>query len=206
MTAFAFSFLFPFLLVMALVQWLTLPLWRRPLGWRPTLLHGMISALIVLIPFKGLFLGRWVISINANFCIPLTAIVLGRVLEAGFGVSLLDRKALLASWIFGLAAGMVLYPMALGLGRFDPYGLGWGLSWLFLVLLATTVVLLFLGNRLGIILMASVLCYDLNLLESHNLWDYLVDPFFVLISVGALGRQLTKRICAHKTALARGEG
>jgi len=159
---------------------------------------GVISALIVIIPLKGLPLGRWVISINANFSIPLTAILLSKVLESGLGVRLLDRKALSGTWVFALTAGMALYPMALGLGSLDPYGLGWGFSWLFVVLLVTTLVMLFLRNRLGIILMGCVLCYDLHLLESQNLWDYLVDPFLVFISGGALGSQLIRRICAHK--------
>ncbi len=198
MTVFAFSFFFPFLLVMALVQWLMRLLWKRPSGWRLTLMPGIISALIVIIPIDGLPLGRWVISINANFSMPLTAILLSKVLESGLGVRLLDRKALSGTWVFALTAGIALYPMALGLGSLDPYGLGWGFSWLFVVLLVTTLVMLFLRNRLGIILMGCVLCYDLHLLESQNLWDYLVDPFLVFISGGALGSQLIRRICAHK--------
>ena len=198
MTAFAFSFFFPFLLVMALVQWLMRLLWKRPSGWMPTLMLGVISALIVIIPIDGLPLGRWVISINANFSMPLTAILLSKVLESGLGERLFDRKTLFVTWVFALTAGMALYPMALGLGGLDPYGLGWGFSWLFVVLLVTTLVMLFLRNRLGIILMSCVLCYDLHLLESQNLWDYLVDPFLVFISGGALGSQLIRRICAHK--------
>ena len=204
--AFAFSFFFPFLLVMALIQWLTRVLWKRPYGWRPTLILGIISALVVFIPLKGLPLGRWVISINANFSIPLTAIVFSKILEEGLGVRLLDRKAFFGLWIFALTAGIVLYPMALGLGSLDPYGLGWGFSWFFVALWVVTLALLFLGNRLGIILMACVLCYDLHLLESPNLWDYLVDPFLVLISGGALGSQLIKKICVHKGDPVIGKG
>ena len=205
MTAFVFSFFFPFLLAMALVQWLMRILWKRPYGWRPTLMLGMVSALIVIIPFKGIPLGRWLISLNANFSIPLVTLFLSKVLEGGLGIRLLDRKALFGTWVFALAAGIALYPMALGLGSFDPYGLGWGFSWLFVVLLVITLGLLFLRNRFGIILMGCLLCYNLHLLESQNLWDYLVDPFLVFISGGVLGCQAIRKTFGYKRRHATGE-
>ncbi len=194
MMDFVFSFFFPFLLVMALVQWLARRLWMGPWGWRFALILAVISGLIVIIPIRGFSIWRWVVCMNANFSITLTALLLSKVLEGGIGVRLLDRKALLGLWIFALSAGTMLYPMALGLGGLDPYALGWGFSWLFVALLAATIVLLFLRNRLGLVLMACVLCYDLHLLESQNLWDYLVDPFLVIISGGALGGQLIGKI------------
>jgi len=194
MTAFVFSFFFPFLLAMALVQWLMRILWKRPYGWRPTLMLGMVSALIVNIPFKGIPLGRWLISLNANFSIPLVAIFLSKVLEGGLGIRLLDRKALFGTRVFALTAGAALYPMALGLGSVDPYGLGWGFSWLFVSLLATTLGLLFIRNRFGIVLMGCVLCHNLHLLESQNLWDYLVDPFLVFMSGGVLGCRVMRKL------------
>lgn len=187
MIAFGFSFFFPFLLVMAAIQLLARSFGKKPLGWLPTIVLGVISAITVITPLRGLPLGRWLISLNGNFSIPLTAILMSKVLENGTGIVLLDRKTLSSTWIFGLGAGILLYPMALGLGGLDPYRFGWGFSWLFVFLLVTTLVLLFLKNRLGIILMACVLCYDLHLLESQNMWDYLVDPFFVIASGIALG-------------------
>jgi hypothetical protein len=44
-----------------------------------------------------------------------------------------------------------------------------------------TIVLLFTKNIFGIIL-ACILGYGLQVLESPNLWDYLVDPFLALTS------------------------
>jgi hypothetical protein len=52
------------------------------------------------------------------------------------------------------------------------------LSLIFLV----TLVLLFFRNRFSAVLLAAVIAYNLRLLESTNLWDYLVDPILVLVS------------------------
>jgi len=205
MTSYAFSFLVSFLLAMVLIQWLARVLWKRPEGWKSTLILVMISALIVIIPIRGLPLGRWLISLNANFSIPFIAVLFNKALETGFRVQLLDRKALFATWIFAAAAGITLYPMALGLGSVDPYVLGWGFSWLFVVLLATTLGLLFIRNHFGIVLMGCVLCHNLHLLGSQNLWDYLVDPFLVLISGGVLGCQAIRKIFRHRRRHATGE-
>ena len=89
-------------------------------------------------------------------------------------------------FVFGLVAatGLFLYPMALGLGPFDPYTLGFAPTGL-LVMLA-----LFAGLAwwrryhvcLGAIVLA-VLAYRLGLLESSNLWDYLLDPWLLLYAI-----------------------
>ena len=190
----AFSFIFPFLLMMSLLQGGAGLLGRDLCGWRPTLILVLISAFIVVIPVGGLPLARWMISFNANFSISLTAILFCKVLENSFGVKLLDKKALLICWVFSLTAGVILYPMALGLGRFDPYQAGWGFSWLFVVVCGVTILLLIMKNRFAVVLMAAILADNLHLLESTNLWDYLVDPFMVLGSCIALSRGLLRKL------------
>ncbi len=188
-----FSFVFPMLLVMALLQAVAARFGRDLQGWRPALIVGLISACITMIPVGGLPLARWLISFNANFSIPLTAILFSKVLEPFFGGRLLDEKALLACWVFSITAGVILFPMALGLSRFDPYPAGWGFSCLFVLAFAVTVVLLAMKNRFAGVLIAAILAYNLRLLESTNLWDYLIDPFLVIVSCVALGRCFLQR-------------
>ena len=186
-----FSFVFPFLLIMALLQG-GAGLLGTLRGWRPTLILGLISAFIAVTPVGGLPLARWTISFNANFSISLTAILFCKVFEGSFGVKLLDKNALLTCWLFSLTAGVILYPMALGLSRFDPYQAGWGFSWLFVVVCGVTILLLIMKNRFAVVLIAAILAHNLRLLESTNLWDYLVDPFMVLVSCIALGSRLLR--------------
>ena len=188
-----FSFVFPFLLIMALLQG-GAGLFGTLRGWRPTLILGLISAFIAVAPVGGLPLARWMISFNANFSISLTAILFYKVLEITFGVKLLDKNALLTCWVFSLTAGVILYPMALGLGRFDPYQAGWGFSWLFVVVCGVTIFLLIMKNRFAVVLIAAILAHNLHLLESTNLWDYLVDPFMVLVSCIALSSRFLRKL------------
>jgi len=187
---FAFSFLFPFLVSLLVVQSVAKNVKKAPQGWRMTPILALISGILALLPVGGLPLARWLIGMNANFSFPLLAIAFNKAWENATGSRVLDHNASMASWIFGLALGLALYPMALGLGGFDPYGLGWGLSWLFAFLAMATIVLLLMKNRFAVVLIACILAYDLHLLESANLWDYLVDPFFVFLSFGALSNRL----------------
>jgi len=192
-TTYVFSFVFPFLLATALLQSLAALSGRNLRGWGPTLVFGLIGAGVVLFPVDGLPLARWLISFNANFSIPLTAILFFRVVRVSFGIRLLDEKALLICWIFAITAGAALYPMALGLTRLDPYAAGWGFSWLFVLMFSFTMVLLAIKNRFAVILMAAILAFNLRLLESTNLWDYLVDPLLVVVSCIGLGCHVRRR-------------
>jgi hypothetical protein len=183
---FVFSLLFPLLVVMLLVQKIWKWLGKSTEGWMTTLIMGSLSALTVVIPVGGIPLARWPISVNANFCIPLTVIVFNRVWQNASGRLLLDKKALLSVWIYGLITGLALFPMALGLGPFDPYSLGWSFSLLFVIFLVITIVLLVMKKHLGVVLLLCILFYNLQLLESPNLWNYFIDPSFLIISCVAL--------------------
>jgi len=205
-TSFVFSFFFPWLVALLLIQSGAGRMKKAPHGWRLTSIMALIAGIIVLLPVKGLPLARWLVGINANFSFPLLAAAFHKAWENAAGSRLFDHHASLASWLFGLAAGMVLYPMALRLGDLDPYVLGWGFSWLFVLLALATVGLLLIRNRFAVVLIACILGYDLNLLESHNLWDYLVDPFFVLLSVGAASRWLIGQICNNLSVSKAGDG
>jgi len=192
--SFAFSFLFPWLLALLMIQCVAVKVKKPPHGWRLTTILAVISGIIAFLPVGGLPLARWLVGINANFSFPLVAVVFNKAWEHASGSRLFDRQASMASWVFGLYSGLVLYPMALGLGGFDPYAFGWGFSWLFIILAMVTIAFLLIKNRFAAVLMACILGYDLNLLESQNLWDYVVDPFFVLFSFAALSNRLIRRM------------
>ncbi len=88
------------------------------------------------------------------------------------------------AWVFGAIGGLTLYPMALGLGSFDPYEWGWSISPLFLVIGVLTAWLIWRGNRFGLLLLLAAAAFQLRLLESTNYWDYLLDPIYSLVSLG----------------------
>ncbi|MCP4154184.1 MAG: hypothetical protein GY757_41040 [bacterium] len=185
-----FSFLFPTLLLLLIMQSILKRFGKPAGGWRVTVILGILSAAAAILPVGGIPLARWPLSLNANFCIPLTVLVFSRVWGNVSGKELLDRQGKRSLHLFGVAAGLLLYPMALGLGLFDPYGLGWEFSWFFVVIMVLTIVMLYRKNALGVVLLLCIISYNFQLLESHNYWDYLVDPFFLIVSCVGIAKKL----------------
>lgn len=94
----------------------------------------------------------------------------------------LPRERLWLGVAVVLAAG-VLYPTALGWGDWDAYRLGWGSPHFFAVCVITAFVALSARLQLvPFVIAAGVLAWSAGLLESSNLWDYLLDPWVVVWS------------------------
>ena len=100
------------------------------------------------------------------------------------GASPRDRLASLALFA-GLA--VLLYPAALGLSYSDPYQLGFAPRPMLLVLGLLSLVLIIQRSWLGALaLVLATLAFSLRLNASENYWDYLIDPYLALYSLGAL--------------------
>lgn len=201
MTGWIFPFVFPFLLATVVLQELAGYGARHGKTRIPAMVIPLIAVGLVALPLGGLPLARWLFGFNANYSIPLTALLLSRAVRNAFGISLLDDRGVLACQIFSGTAGLALYPVALGLTPWDPYSAGWGFSWLFVLTLLLTMVLAVLKNRFAVVLTAAILAYDLRLLESTNLWDYLVDPFLTVVSWAGTGIRCTAsgpRLPSHR--------
>jgi hypothetical protein len=98
--------------------------------------------------------------------------------------------------------GLLLYPLALGLGYLDPYRLGFGNPWMLVLLLA----IVLLAWRLDLVWVAGwvslgVLAWGVGAFESRNLWDYLIDPLVTVWALSALSlrgaRTLRRRLAAR---------
>ena len=84
-------------------------------------------------------------------------------------------------------AALVLYPTALGWGDWDAYRLGWQGAALVMGLSLLTLFCFSAGLRLLPMLVAGALmAWSFGLLESGNLWDYLMDPWITCVSIGAV--------------------
>ena len=119
---------------------------------------------------------------------------LDRVVEAWRGRPFLDRAARVAAAWFGLGCGLALYPAAVGLGGFDPYVLGWASPVVVLAAAVVAVGLIWRGNRFGYVLLVAGLLWQLDVLESENAWDYLVDPISFLLSPFAIAGFVRPRL------------
>ena len=105
----------------------------------------------------------------------LAAFVVGRAPE---------RRQLGAIMGLALASAVFLYPATLGLTVFDPYALGYTSLAFAAVLAAITLVAWYLGFEwLAACLLVAVASKVAGVLESRNLWDYLVDPLLALYAL-----------------------
>jgi hypothetical protein len=74
--------------------------------------------------------------------------------------------------------------VALGWGDWDAYRLGWGSLSLWATLLALSLVFWIKGLRLLLLLVGlALLAWSAGLMESTNLWDYLIDPWLALAAL-----------------------
>ena len=81
-------------------------------------------------------------------------------------------------------AAMILYPMALGLSLFDPYSMGYSGLVLPLMVASGATLAWWGGRRSTAMILAAVLwSWLLELGESQNLWDYLLDAWLGLYAV-----------------------
>lgn len=97
-------------------------------------------------------------------------------------------------YIGAVSVGGVFYPLALGLGPFDPYALGYagGRPALLLVLLlaASVLAIVFRRHFVVVVLLTATVSFSLRLGASDNLWDYMLDPWLVIAAAIHLTRAL----------------
>ena len=194
MIAYFFSYFFPFLLIIILIGILSRFLKLKLPNHYLLFVNCLLAIIVVLIPINGLSVGRWIYSLNANVSIVFTVMLLYKILADYLGIDLLDETSRKTAWIFGVLAGIFLYPFAWGIGMIDPYEWGFSFSGLFVAIMALTLILFYKENRFGWALLAAVLGLNLGLLESINLWDYLIDPYYFFFSMGMSITILFKRL------------
>jgi hypothetical protein len=79
---------------------------------------------------------------------------------------------------------LLFYTLALGVGDFDPYRLGFHPVLLLTLLALPALLLWWRGQPLWLWLLAfDLLAFAAGLLESTNFWDYLTDPLLALACI-----------------------
>lgn len=159
---------------------------------RRRLLLGVVAAGLAFVPIGGVPLWLRAFSFHPNPCLPLLGLGVvgwGRVVleRSWFG-----REDWLALWGFGAVAGTVLYVHPLVATDVDVYFWGWERGVAASVLGSLAVLALAGGFRAGLLLVAALAALGLDALESRNAWDYVIDPFYWLLSLGMLAAILLR--------------
>ena len=176
--------------------------WLPESFWANGLLLVFFIALLVPMFGAGLPLAAFFRGIGGDLSITLIALSVWSLSHRLFNGAATTKREFKALMVTVATATLILYPTALGLGNWDAYRLGWGSWWFLLALLGLCGVSAWMGVRVLPALVAlAMLAWSFGLMESGNLWDYLLDPW---LSAFALGYVVNKVFikCA-KTALER---
>lgn len=165
---------------------------RLPIAARllPKLQAWLASAILVavMIPCGGLSVAEVVRGITGDLSIATLALLLLPLALPRTNGRAPSRAKILSEFNLTLllltCAAVALYPMALGVGMFDPYRLGFGNLWFIAGLLFIASAAWVCGYALiALSLSLAVLAWSIGWYESNNLWDYLLDPW---VSIYAL--------------------
>ena len=180
------SFVAPMLALMILFAALARRLRFNPRGAGWCVGLGLIALGTLMIPVSGLPLARVLAAVMDHWSVPLLALLTAGAGKTFFGTELLRREDRRAMWICGVLTGVVLYPLALGIGSIDPFAYGWHFGPLFVLVGCVAMLLQWRRNRFGVVLSLAIFAWLTGVAESGNLWDCLTDPIFFFVSVGAL--------------------
>lgn len=179
-------------LTFALIVFLLLPLGRLSVGYRQAAL--LLLLLIALIPLSsGLTLAGLLRGLTDDLAITsLIWMASTALFKLGYLPPLLVTQKWPLWLCFGIL-GLVLYPAALGIGMIDTYRWGYNARYLIIVIGLLALLLVWLRSTLGVaMLVLATVAFLLDLKASENYWDYLLDPFIVLYSLGAMIMALAK--------------
>ncbi len=141
--------------------------------------------LLCLIPFTGLPLAGYLRGMVGDLSITTIVLLLLTLLRPY--CVLVNDKQHNHLLIVVILAAICLYPLALGMGLYDPYRLGYS-NFLFIasVLLIAIAAMLIRDNLVALCLALATLAWSQGWYESSNLWDYLIDPLVALYALSAL--------------------
>lgn len=145
---------------------------------------GIMTMLMLFVPIGGLPLWNWAFSFCPNPSLPLLGAICAALWQRLWGKSIFKPADWSAIWCFGGVAGTALYLHPILLPSLDLYYWGWQPEVAVWSIAVPALILLGMGNRLGVLFFAALIAYGLGALESHNTWDYVIDPLYWLTSLG----------------------
>ncbi len=156
-------------------------------------LAKLLGAIFVyaLLPISGLSLATYLRGGIGDVSITTLLLLCSVLAKPWLSCATLDNKNRIALFELIAIAALVLYPMALGIGAYDPYRLGYvNVPFVTTVLLTALAAWFWKIYWVALCITCAMLAWAAGWYESTNLWDYLIDPFvagyalFVIVSQG----------------------
>jgi len=201
MTLEAITGLFGASLLIAGAGCLVLRRWGLAPRWRASAFALLLLAAAV--PVHGLPLASYLRGVVGDPSISTMLLAGTWLVSYVLGRELLDARERSAWFAAAVAAALFLYPMALGAGAFDPYALGYG-SYGFVTALLALTFAAWSARYYWLVssIVAAVAAHLAGLLESANLWDYLVDPLIAAYAALWWLRQAARALLARPRSTA----
>ncbi|MEX1118652.1 MAG: hypothetical protein WEB60_07645 [Terrimicrobiaceae bacterium] len=173
-------------------------LWLRPFVKSVVARLGILGGILVIswIPIPGISLVVFLRGVMGDVSVPtflLCGLMVWRCLDPSGGKGSASQKKPPFSapnpslhWFFLIVVivGCLFYPMTMGFTLADPYSWGFAPHGMILVCLGLVLVLDFSGQRsAATLILLAIAAYAVGIMETSNLWDYLMDPLLFGISV-----------------------
>ena len=187
----------PALAVLVLMQKLFLKKYKT----RYHILSLLIILLIFCIPIKHLIIAEYIYGVLAGLSISSICLLVYTIIKLlKFNKNNKNNKSINLYFYTLSILGLIIYPFhLLIITKIDPNS--WGFSPIILSLVISLLAIFFFiyQKKLGaIILLITLICFNINLLNSANLWNYLIDPFLFIYAFIFRLIKLIKYI-KHKT-------
>jgi hypothetical protein len=159
-----------------------------------------LVAMCCLIPVQGLSLFMYVRAVIGDLSFTSKLFLIAWLLYRLGGPVLTDMKEIRIVLRAVTVIGLLFYPLSLGLSSFDPYSAGYSAS----VVIVLTMIAAAYGMRNGYFILAvsmvlAIWGYLLGLMESNNLFDYVLDPLLFLYAAGFTCVTLVRSLKTKKT-------
>ena len=131
----------------------------------------------------------WLRGLTGDLSILSTALLILAIIQMIWDKKwIIPKESKAMQWSIALL-GLLFYPLALGLGQVDPYVWGYANPYMLGALLGLSIVAFaYAYYATAVIVLCVVLAWSLHVLDSNNIWDYLLDPFVFFFFVGKLVR------------------
>jgi hypothetical protein len=158
---------------------------RLPKSYLAILL-GVLFVLL-LIPIGGMTVSAYLRGATGDLSITTLVLLWCALLKPWFNFGMADTRSRYRFLMLVALAALALYPMALGVGTFDPYRLGYG-DPLFVsaLLLAALAAWFWKFTLIALCIALATFAWSIGWYESGNLWDYLLDPFVSIYALAAV--------------------
>lgn len=141
------------------------------------------SAFILLLPIFNISFIELILSFNPVFSIGSLAMFSYLLLKnLGYKNLFLERDFYIF-YIFNIVIGIILYSSFLGNIGIDIYYMGYDFSIIFVLLALITFISIILKSPLGYLFLLYILAFNIRLLPTDNLFDYIIDAPLFIISI-----------------------